>query len=62
MPPKRPNFVLSAYIPHIELSILVRHSLHIEADGRNCRDVGVELELVQNRYTEIRLINAPGEE
>ena len=32
MPPERPNLVLSSDIPDVELDILVRHRLNVEAD------------------------------
>ena len=48
MSPQRPNFVLPSHVPYIEFDILVSHGLHVEANGRDCRDVGIELELVEN--------------
>ena len=50
MPPKRPNLVLPTHIPHIELYILVRDGLDVEADGGDGRDVGVELQFVEDGY------------
>lgn len=48
MPPQRPNLVLTSHIPHIKLDILIRHALHVEADGRDGRHVLAQLELVQD--------------
>lgn len=48
MPPQRPNLVLTSHIPHIKLDILIRHALHVEADGRDRRHVLAQLELVQD--------------
>lgn len=48
MPPQRPDLVLTAHIPNIELCILVRYCLDVEAYGGNGRDVLVELELVED--------------
>lgn len=48
MPPKRTNLVLTTNIPHIELDILVRDGLDVEADGGNGGDVLAELELVED--------------
>lgn len=46
--PKRPNLVLSTDIPNIELRVLIRDGLDVEADGRDGSDVGIKLELVQD--------------
>ncbi len=43
MPPKRPNLILPSHVPHVELDILVRDGLDVEADGGDGGDVGVEL-------------------
>ncbi len=43
MSPQRPNLILAADIPHIELDILVGYGLDVEADGRNGGDVLIEL-------------------
>lgn len=32
MPPKRPNFILAADVPHVEFNVLVRDGLDVEAD------------------------------
>ena len=32
MSPKRSDFILSSYVPYIELDVLIRDCLHIEAD------------------------------
>ena len=34
VPPQRPNLVLPADVPDVELHILVRHRLDVEADCR----------------------------
>ena len=56
MPPQRPNLVLSTHIPHIELDILVRDRLDVEADCRDRRDILVELELVEDCYNTMQLV------
>ena len=48
MPPQRPNLVLPPHVPHIELDVLIRDGLDVEADSRNGGDLGVELELVED--------------
>ena len=48
MSPERPNLVLTTYIPHVELDVLVGDGLDVEADGRNSRDILAELELVED--------------
>lgn len=48
MSPQRTDLVLTAYIPHIEFDILVRHGLDVEADGRNRGHVLVEFEFVED--------------
>lgn len=48
MPPQRPDLVLSSHIPDVELDILVRDGLDVEAYGGNRRYVRVELQLVEN--------------
>lgn len=49
MPPQRPDLVLSTHIPDIELCILVRDGLDVEADCGDSGDVLAELELVKYR-------------
>lgn len=46
MPPQRPNLILPSHVPNVELDILIRDGLDVEADSRDGGDVGVELELV----------------
>ena len=46
MSPKRSDFILSAYIPHVEFCILVRDSLYVEADCRDGSNILFELEVV----------------
>ena len=41
MPPQRSNLVLSSHIPDIELDILIRDGLNVEADGRDGSDVRI---------------------
>ena len=53
MPPKRANLILPSHIPNVELDILIRDRLDVEADSRDGGDVGVELELVEDRYRHI---------
>lgn len=53
MPPKRANLILPSHIPNVELDILIRDRLDVEADSRDSSDVGVELELVKDRYRHI---------
>ena len=48
MSPERTNLVLAPDIPNIELCVLVRDGLDVEADGGNGGDVLVELELVED--------------
>lgn len=48
MTPERPDLVLPANVPHVELDILVGHGLDVEADGRDGRHVLVELEVVKD--------------
>lgn len=48
MPPERSNLVLAAYVPHVELDILVRDRLDVEAHGWDGGDVLAELELVED--------------
>ena len=48
MPPQGPNLVLPAYVPDIELYVLIGDGLDVEADGRDGGDVLVEFELVED--------------
>ena len=50
MPPQRPDLVLSTHIPDIELGVLIRHGLNVEADGRNGGNVLLELKIVEDGY------------
>lgn len=50
MSPKRSNLILPSHIPDIELDILIRDGLDVEANSRNGSDVGVELQLVEDCY------------
>jgi hypothetical protein len=49
MPPERPDLVLAADVPDVELDILHRHRLDVEADRRDGRDGMGELERVEDR-------------
>jgi hypothetical protein len=61
MSPQRTDLVLAADIPDIELCVFVRDGLDVEADGGNCGDVLVELELVEDCCsTSVLLSCAPG--
>ncbi len=48
MSPEGTNLVLAAYIPDVELDILVGDSLDVEADSGNSGDILSKLELVEN--------------
>jgi len=37
MSPKRTYFILSSYVPHIELDVLICDSLHVETDYGSVR-------------------------
>ena len=48
MSPEWPDLVLATDVPHGEADVLVFHGLHVEPNGRDCRDDLAQLELVQN--------------
>lgn len=48
VPPQRPDLVLPAHVPHVELCVLVGHRLDVEADGGDRGYFLVELELVED--------------
>lgn len=48
MSPKRPDLILPAHVPNVELDVLVRDCLDVEADGRDRGDVLVEFEFVED--------------
>lgn len=48
MSPERPDLVLAAHIPHVELDILVGDRLHVEPDGGDGGDGLSQLQLVQD--------------
>ena len=50
MPPKRPNFILPSHIPNVELDVLIRDGLDVEANSGNGSDVGVEFKLIKDCY------------
>ena len=52
MTPKRTDLVLAADVPDVELGVLVGDGLDVEADGGDGGDVRVELELVEDGYSE----------
>lgn len=50
VPPERSNFVLPANVPNIELNILVRDSLHIEAHcGYRCHRLS-QFQFIEDRW------------
>ena len=51
VPPERSDLVLTTDIPHIELHILVRHRLDVEADRWDRSNILSQFELVENRCT-----------
>jgi hypothetical protein len=51
MSPQRPDLVLAADIPDVELCVFVRDRLDVEADRGDGGDVLVELELVEDGCT-----------
>jgi hypothetical protein len=55
MSPQRADLVLTSNVPYIELDILVRHSLHIEAYCRDGGDVLVELKFVEDSCADVRM-------
>jgi len=48
MSPQRPDLILSADIPNVELDVFVGDRLDVEADGGDGGDVLVEFELVED--------------
>lgn len=48
MPPERPDLVLAAHIPHVELDVFVSHRLHVETYGRDGGHRLAQLQLVQD--------------
>lgn len=62
MPPQWPDLVLSTDVPDIELYVLVRDGLDVEADGGDGGDVLVKLELVENSYGGEVLVVKPKEQ
>lgn len=53
MSPKRPDLVLASDIPDVELGVLVCDGLDVEADGGDGGNVLVELELVQDSWSNV---------
>jgi hypothetical protein len=51
--PQRADLVLAADVPDVELGVLVRDGLDVEADRGDRGDVLVELELVENGCTRV---------
>ena len=47
MPPQRSYLILSTNIPDVEFCVLVCDGLDVEAYSRDCRDILVELQLIQ---------------
>ena len=48
MSPQRPDLVLSANVPDVELDVLIGNRFDIETNGGNSGDVLVQLKLVEN--------------
>lgn len=48
MPPERPDLVLAAHVPHVELDVFVSHRLHVEAHGGDGGHRLAQLQLVQD--------------
>ena len=48
MPPERPDLVLAAHIPHVELDVFVSHGLHVETHGGDGGHRLAQLQLVQD--------------
>ena len=55
MSPQWPNLVLSSDVPNVELHILVRHSLDVEAHGGDGSDGLIEFEFIQDRYWRVSI-------
>lgn len=49
MPPQGTDLVLTTNIPNVELDVLVRDRLDVEADGGDGGDILAELQLVKDR-------------
>jgi hypothetical protein len=60
MPPERPDLVLSSDVPDVELDILVRDGLDVEADCWDRRHALVQLELVEDRCTRTKRTRREG--
>ena len=50
MPPQRSDLVLPTNIPYVEFDVLICDRFYVETDGRDGRDILVELELVKNGW------------
>ena len=50
VPPKRPNLVLPAHVPHVEFDVLVGDGLDVEADRRDRCHILVEFEFVEDGW------------
>ena len=50
MPPQRSDLVLPTNIPYVEFDVFICDRFYVETDGRDGRDVLVELELVKNGW------------
>ena len=50
MPPKRSNLILPSHIPNVELDVLIRDGLDVEANSGNGSDIGVEFQLIKDCY------------
>jgi len=49
MPPKWSDLVLAADIPNVEFDVLVCYRFDVESDRRDCGDILIQLELVEDR-------------
>lgn len=49
MSPERPDLVLAAHVPHVELDVFVSHRLHVETHRGNGGHRLAKLQLVQDR-------------
>lgn len=48
MSPQRPDLVLPAHVPDVEFHVFVGYCFDVEADCRDCGDVMVEFQFVED--------------
>lgn len=60
VPPQRPDLVLPADIPDVEFGVLVGHGLDVEADGGDGGYVAFELELVEDGWGGVSVVDVVG--